>query len=109
MLGLLKGRLVAVRVVLLTVTLSLALIGIATIYAVGHPVQADSTDQSVRQPADESGELSGLWKKQVAFANLSGLCHAVGLLRRTEGGIGLVVEQFLPKQRAGVRFSHSAQ
>jgi rod shape determining protein RodA len=70
MLGLLKGRLVAVRVVLLTVTLSLALIGIATIYAVGHPAQADSTDQSVRQPADESGELSSLWKKQVAFAGL---------------------------------------
>jgi cell division protein FtsW (lipid II flippase) len=70
MLGLLKGRLVAVRVVLLTVTLSLALIGIATIYAVGHPAQADSADQSAQQPADESGELSGLWKKQVTFAVL---------------------------------------
>ena len=70
MLGLLKGRLFPVRVVLLTVTLSLALIGIATIYAVGHPAQADSADQSAQQPTDESGELSGLWKKQVAFAGL---------------------------------------
>ena len=78
MLGLLKGRLVPVRVVLLTATLLLALIGIATIYAVGHPAQADSADQSaqqpadksVQQPADESGELADLWKKQVAFAGL---------------------------------------
>ena len=78
MLGLLKGRLIPVRVVLLTATLSLALIGIATIYAVGHPAQADLADQSAQQPADksaqqpadESGELSSLWKKQVAFAGL---------------------------------------
>jgi rod shape determining protein RodA len=78
MLGLLKGRLVAVRVVLLTAMLSLALIGIVTIYAVGHPAKADSADQSAQQPADksvqqfadESGELPGLWKKQVTFAGL---------------------------------------
>ncbi|MGA2323671.1 MAG: FtsW/RodA/SpoVE family cell cycle protein [Sedimentisphaerales bacterium] len=75
MLGLLKGRLIPVRVVLLTATLSLALIGIATIYAVGQPAQADSADQqpadkSVQRPADESGELADLWKKQVAFAGL---------------------------------------
>ncbi|MGA2070263.1 MAG: FtsW/RodA/SpoVE family cell cycle protein [Sedimentisphaerales bacterium] len=55
---------------LLTVTLSLALIGIATIYAVGHPAQAQAADQSARQQADESRELSSLWKKQVTFAGL---------------------------------------
>jgi cell division protein FtsW (lipid II flippase) len=78
MLGLLKGRLVPVRVVLLTATLSLALIGIATIYAVGHPAKTDfanqsaqqPVDKSAQQPADESGELADLWKKQVAFAGL---------------------------------------
>ncbi len=78
MLGLLKGRLIPVRVVLLTATLSLALIGIATIYAVGHPAKTDfanqsaqqPADKSAQQPADESGELADLWKKQVAFAGL---------------------------------------
>ncbi len=70
MLGLLKGRLIPVRVVLLTVTLSLALIGIATIYAVGHPTRAQAAGQDDRRQTDESRELGGLWKKQVAFAGL---------------------------------------
>ena len=40
---------------------------------------------------------------------IGGLCHAVGSLRRTEGGYGLVVERVLAKDEAGVRFSLSAQ
>jgi rod shape determining protein RodA len=75
MLGLLKGRLVPVRVILLMAMLSLALIGITTIYAVGHPAQPDvevraSPDQAAPQSTDSSGELTGLWKKQVTFAGL---------------------------------------
>jgi cell division protein FtsW (lipid II flippase) len=75
MLGLLKGRLVPVRIVLLMATLSLVLIGIATIYAVGHPAQtqADTTtspDSPATQSAEQSGELTGLWKKQLVFAGL---------------------------------------
>ncbi len=56
MLALLKGQLVAIRVVLLAATLALTIVGILTIYAVGHP--------GVGQPAD----LANLWKKQLAFA-----------------------------------------
>ncbi|MGD0553221.1 MAG: FtsW/RodA/SpoVE family cell cycle protein [Sedimentisphaerales bacterium] len=75
MLGLLKGRLVPVRVILLMAMLSLVLIGIATIYAVGHPAGAeveitDSPDQPAPQSTEQSGDLAGLWKKQIAFAGL---------------------------------------
>jgi rod shape determining protein RodA len=75
MLGLIKGRLITVRIILLTAMLSLALIGIATIYAVGHPAKpeveiADSTEQPTQQSAEQHEELAGLWKKQVAFAGL---------------------------------------
>ena len=74
MLGLIKGRLVPVRIILLMATLSLALIGIATIYAVGHPAQAEAETISPDSPAQQSSsqheELAGLWKKQVTFACL---------------------------------------
>jgi rod shape determining protein RodA len=75
MLGLIKGRLITVRIILLTAMLSLALIGIATIYAVGHPAKPeveseDSAEQTAQQSADQHEELAGLWKKQVAFAGL---------------------------------------
>ncbi len=74
----LKGRLIPVRVILLMATLSLTLVGILTIYAVGHPAQAEpvetgvtnSLDQSPPSTAGPSGELTGLWKKQVTFACL---------------------------------------
>ena len=75
MLGLLKGRLVPVRVILLIAMLSLVLIGIATIYAIGHPAQSeaeitDSPDRPAPHSTEQSGEIAGLWKKQVAFAGL---------------------------------------
>ena len=76
MLGLLKGRLVPVRVILLMAMLSLVLVGIATIYAVGHPAQPDvevtasPEDQAAPQSTESSGELTGLWKKQITFAGL---------------------------------------
>ena len=73
MLGLLKGRLVPVRVILLMAMLSLVLIGITTIYAVGHPAKSeaeniDSTGQPVQPSSGQSAELAGLWKKQISFA-----------------------------------------
>jgi cell division protein FtsW (lipid II flippase) len=56
----LQGRLVAVRICMLAATVLLIGIGIATIYAVGHPAE-DS-------PAGQTEDLSGYWKKQVGFA-----------------------------------------
>jgi len=55
----LKGRLTAVRLILLAAVLTLIAIGIATIYSVGNP--ADVT---------EAGEMSGVWKKQLVFAGV---------------------------------------
>jgi cell division protein FtsW (lipid II flippase) len=84
MFGLLEGRLVAIRVVLLAATLALVTVGIATIYAVGHPEQpAPPALSSVEGPVssavegsevkasdslNQSGDLADLWKKQLAFA-----------------------------------------
>ncbi|UCC98849.1 MAG: rod shape-determining protein RodA [Phycisphaerales bacterium] len=59
MFSFMKGRLLAVRICLLTAALALLCIGIATIYSVGHPAE-----QSQAQTED----LSGYWKKQVMFA-----------------------------------------
>ena len=59
MFSFLKGRLVAVRVCLLAAALILICIGIATIYAVGHPAESSS--------APQKEDLSGYWKKQVMF------------------------------------------
>lgn len=74
MLGLLKGRLVAVRVVLLAATLTLTAIGIVTIYAVGHPGRPALSVPGVAEgngaEGAESAELAGLWKKQLVFACL---------------------------------------
>lgn len=50
----------AVRVCMLVAAVLLIGIGIATIYAVGHPAE-DS-------PAGQTEELAGYWKKQVVFA-----------------------------------------
>jgi rod shape determining protein RodA len=69
MFALLKGRLVAVRVVLLAATLTLTIVGILTIYAIGRP--ADSPDPPIGEVsprADLSGPGAELWKKQLAFA-----------------------------------------
>jgi len=60
MFDLLKGRLIIVRIVLLAVTLILTLVGIITIYAVGHPRHADF--------AEQTADLATFWKKQVVFA-----------------------------------------
>lgn len=56
----LKGRIVAVRLCLLTAALALIAIGIVTIYAVGHPAETS--------PAGQTEDLSVLWKKQLLFA-----------------------------------------
>jgi rod shape determining protein RodA len=58
-----KGRLLLVRVCLLVCTLLLVGIGVATLYAVGHPVET-----SVGIDAAELAELAGYWKKQLMFA-----------------------------------------
>jgi rod shape determining protein RodA len=56
----LKGRIVAVRLFLLAAALALLVIGITTIYAVGHPAETSS--------ASQVEDLSTLWKKQLLFA-----------------------------------------
>jgi len=56
----LTGRLMAVRLTLLAATLALLVLGIAVIYAIGCPEQADS--------AAQTGDLANLWKKQAVFA-----------------------------------------
>ena len=97
MLGLLKGRLVPVRVILLMAMLSLVLIGIATIYAVGHPAHpeveiTDSPDQPAPQSTEQSGDLAGLWKKQIAFAGLGlGALILVNLVNCRRLGEGCMV------------------
>jgi rod shape determining protein RodA len=55
----LKGRLLLVRVCLLAATFLLVVIGIVTLYAVGHPAEAS--------PGSDAAELAGYWKKQVIF------------------------------------------
>jgi len=66
-----KGRLLLVRVCLLVCTFLLVAIGIATLYAVGHPVET-----SVGMDPDELAELAGYWKKQLTFA-IIGVCGFV--------------------------------
>jgi cell division protein FtsW (lipid II flippase) len=61
----LKGRLIVVRLALLAAGLALVAIGIATIYAVGHPVEAGT--------AGQGGALSHYWRKQVIFAVVGAL------------------------------------
>jgi len=65
----LKGRLIAVRLTLLTAALLLVAAGIAVIYAIGHPAEF-STGQGAA--------LAGLWKKQLIFA-LIGVLVFIGV------------------------------
>lgn len=58
----LKGRLLAVRVVLLATTLALLGIGLATIYAIGHPAESSA--------ASDAEVWAGHWKKQLFFAGV---------------------------------------
>lgn len=62
MFGFLKGRLTLVRIVMLAATMALIAVGIAAIYAVGHPADAD--------PA-AIGKFADNWKKQIIFAIVS--------------------------------------
>ncbi len=61
MFNFLKGRLKFIRLCLLITTLTLITIGIATIYAVGHPVKPVAATRI-------NPELANLWKKQIIFA-----------------------------------------
>jgi cell division protein FtsW (lipid II flippase) len=85
MLGLLKGRLVAIRVILLATALTLTAVGVITIYAVGHPEQLappvpSAADGGGVEGVDSVGQTTGtddlsqpranLWKKQLFFAGL---------------------------------------
>jgi cell division protein FtsW (lipid II flippase) len=60
MLGFLKGRLVIVRLLLLASAVALLAIGIATLYAVGHPAEPT--------PVVRTAKFALYWKKQLVFA-----------------------------------------
>jgi rod shape determining protein RodA len=62
MYGFLKGRLLFVRLCLLTAVLILIGIGIAAIYSVGHPAEHSPN------PDNQGEDLSNKWEKQVVFA-----------------------------------------
>ncbi len=66
----LQGRLLAVRVVMLATVLTLLVVGLSTIYAIGHPIE-DSA-------AGDSQAWSGHWKKQFVFA-LVGFAGFIGV------------------------------
>ncbi len=69
----LKGRLLFVRVILLACVAALVVIGIVTIYSVGHPAETGA--------AEAGGQLADLWKKQVLFAALGAIVFvAVNLI-----------------------------
>jgi cell division protein FtsW (lipid II flippase) len=59
----LRGRLLLVRLILITASLALLAIGIVAIYAVGHPCEAS--------PASRAGFFADFWKKQLVFAGLA--------------------------------------
>ncbi len=77
----LKGRLLPVRVCLLASTFLLIVIGIATIYAIGHPAETS--------PASHADQWAGHWKKQLAFAvfGLAGFVAANWLNYRRLGEV----------------------
>jgi len=56
----LQGRLIIVRVILLTATLALLAVGVMVIYSVGNPADPG--------PATQTADLANLWKKQLVFA-----------------------------------------
>ena len=62
----LKGRLLFVRICLLTSVFLLVLIGILTIYYVGHP--KEMSPASTMTKLSDMTDLMGFWKKQVVFA-----------------------------------------
>jgi rod shape determining protein RodA len=62
MLQFLTGRLVVVRLLMLFAAAALIGVGIAAIYAVGHPAEAN--------PASQTGKMDNLWAKQSFFAIL---------------------------------------
>jgi len=64
MFSFLKGRLAAVRFILLVAALALLAIGIATIYSLGHPAEPASPGAS---------DLAWLWKKQIIFAAIGAI------------------------------------
>jgi hypothetical protein len=81
----LKGRLIIVRILLLSATIILIGVGIATIYAVYHPAEGSprvflSEERSGGSQTDlpprlasgdaEAGKTSNRWKKQLFFAIL---------------------------------------
>ena len=57
----------AVRITLLIAALTLVIIGIATIYSVGHPAPSAAASAKAEQ-AGPAGDLENLWKKQLLFA-----------------------------------------
>ena len=65
----LKGRLLFVRICLLTSAVVLVVAGIVTIYAIGNPLETS--------PTSDMTSLAGLWKKQAVFA-LAGVAGFVG-------------------------------
>jgi len=73
----LKGRLLLVRICLLTTVLILVLIGILTIYFVGNPLETSPANSMTDLAGVWRKGVVGLWKKQVLFA-LAGVGGFVG-------------------------------
>ena len=63
MLNFLKGRLIAVRLVLLAAAVALLTIGIAAIYSVGHPAQTGT--------ANAGDEFADHWQRQLQYAAIA--------------------------------------
>ena len=69
----LQGRLVFVRLCLLTASLALVAVGIVSIYSVGNPAEPS--------PTGETERLSGYWQKQVIFAAIAAIGYvAINLI-----------------------------
>jgi cell division protein FtsW (lipid II flippase) len=66
----LVGRLLFVRICLLTTAVLLVVTGIVMLYVIGHPVEPS--------PASDMSRLAGYWKKQIVFA-LAGVAGFVGV------------------------------
>ncbi len=106
----LKGRLLAVRICLLAATLALLAIGMATLYAVGHPAE--------QSPASDTAELVVNFKKQVIFAALGLIVfflinkfnyRRLGTLSYWIFGIGLFSLFILLLSRYGGHFSFAPE
>lgn len=79
----------AVRLTLLAATLTLVVIGIATIYSVGYPALSAVALAKAEQagPAGQTGDSGNLWKKQVIFAGI--------------GVVGFIAANFVNYRRLG--------